>query len=172
MRSGIWFVDLNFCGFDWKTHYHFLFNILKYIWIFLTSLLYLSALDAIIFLIFCVNMVNLLYHSFYSFRILFNIWSFQIPYILHTSLSKSITSLSQICFILISASFTDSSLTINYIPIPIGFTLVFVTWCNWYWCCFFKYIDLGIKRDNNIYNKKLSHIYVMTKWMANNYFLS
>ena len=36
----------------------------------------------------------------------------------------------------------------------------------------FKYIDLGIKLDNNKYNQKLPHIYLMTKWMANNYFLS
>ena len=36
----------------------------------------------------------------------------------------------------------------------------------------FKKIDLGIKRDNNKYNQKLPHIYVMTKWIANNYFLS
>ena len=31
-----------------------------------------------------------------------------------------------------------------------------------------KYIDSGIKRDNNKYNQKLLHVYVMTKWMANN----
>ena len=36
----------------------------------------------------------------------------------------------------------------------------------------FKYIDSGIKLNNNKYNQKLQHIYVMTKWMANNYFLS
>ena len=35
----------------------------------------------------------------------------------------------------------------------------------------FKYIDSGIKLDNNKYNQKLPHIYAMTKWMANNYFL-
>ena len=35
-----------------------------------------------------------------------------------------------------------------------------------------KYIALGIKLDNNKYNQNLPHIYVMTKWMANNYFLS
>ena len=34
----------------------------------------------------------------------------------------------------------------------------------------FKYIDSGIKLDNSKYNQKLPHIYVMTKWMANNYF--
>ena len=33
-------------------------------------------------------------------------------------------------------------------------------------------INSGIKLDNNKYNQKLPHIYVMTKWMANNYFLS
>ena len=36
----------------------------------------------------------------------------------------------------------------------------------------FKDIDSGIKLDNNKYNQKLPHIYVMTKWMASNYFLS
>ena len=35
----------------------------------------------------------------------------------------------------------------------------------------FKYIDSSIKLDNNGYNQKLPHIYVMTKWMANKYFL-
>ena len=34
----------------------------------------------------------------------------------------------------------------------------------------FKYIDSGLKLDNNKYNQKLPHFYVMTKWMANNYF--
>ena len=34
-----------------------------------------------------------------------------------------------------------------------------------------KYINSGIKFDNNKYNQKLPHIYAMTKWMANNYFL-
>ena len=34
-----------------------------------------------------------------------------------------------------------------------------------------KYIDLSIKFDNNKYNQKLPHFYVMTKWMANKYFL-
>ena len=33
-----------------------------------------------------------------------------------------------------------------------------------------KYIDSGIKLENNKYNQKLPHIYVMTEWMANNYF--
>ena len=33
----------------------------------------------------------------------------------------------------------------------------------------FKYIDADIKLDNNKYNQKLPHIYVMKKWMANNY---
>ena len=33
----------------------------------------------------------------------------------------------------------------------------------------FKYIDSDIKVDNSKYNLKLPHIYVMTKWMANNY---
>ena len=33
-----------------------------------------------------------------------------------------------------------------------------------------KYIDSGIKLDNNKYSQKLPHVYVMTKWMANNYF--
>ena len=28
------------------------------------------------------------------------------------------------------------------------------------------------KNDNNKYNQNLPHIYVMTKWMANNYFSS
>ena len=28
------------------------------------------------------------------------------------------------------------------------------------------------KQNNNKYNQKLPHIYVMTKWMANSYFLS
>ena len=32
-------------------------------------------------------------------------------------------------------------------------------------------MDLGIKLDNNKYNQKVPHIYVMTKWMTNNYFL-
>ena len=36
----------------------------------------------------------------------------------------------------------------------------------------FKYINLDIKLDNNKYNQKLPHIYIMTKWIANNYFLS
>ena len=36
----------------------------------------------------------------------------------------------------------------------------------------FKYIDSGIKLDNKKYNQKLPHIYVMTNWMASNYFLS
>ena len=31
-----------------------------------------------------------------------------------------------------------------------------------------KYINSGIKLDNNSFNQKLQHIYVMTKWMANN----
>ena len=35
----------------------------------------------------------------------------------------------------------------------------------------FKYIDSGIKLDNQKYNQKLPHFYVMTKCMANNYFL-
>ena len=35
-----------------------------------------------------------------------------------------------------------------------------------------KYIDSGIKLNHNKYNQKLPHINVMTKWMANNYFLS
>ena len=35
-----------------------------------------------------------------------------------------------------------------------------------------KYINSSIKLDNNKYNQKLPHIYVMSKWMANNYFLS
>ena len=34
-----------------------------------------------------------------------------------------------------------------------------------------KYIDSGIKLDKNKYNQKLSHIYFMTKWTTNNYFL-
>ena len=33
-----------------------------------------------------------------------------------------------------------------------------------------KYIDSSIKLENNKYNQKLPHIYVMTKWIANNYF--
>ena len=33
-----------------------------------------------------------------------------------------------------------------------------------------KYTDLGIKLDNKKSNWKLSHFYLMTKWMANNYF--
>ena len=33
-----------------------------------------------------------------------------------------------------------------------------------------KYIDSGIKLENNKYNQKLPHTYVMTEWMANNYF--
>ena len=36
----------------------------------------------------------------------------------------------------------------------------------------FKYIDSGIMLDNKKYNPKLPHIYVMTKWMGSNYFLS
>ena len=36
----------------------------------------------------------------------------------------------------------------------------------------FKYINLDIKLDSNKYNQKLPHIYIMTKWIANNYFLS
>ena len=35
----------------------------------------------------------------------------------------------------------------------------------------FKYIDSGIKLDNQKYNQKLPHFYVMTKCMTNNYFL-
>ena len=35
-----------------------------------------------------------------------------------------------------------------------------------------EYINSGINLDNNKYNQTLPHIYVMTKWMANNYFLS
>ena len=35
----------------------------------------------------------------------------------------------------------------------------------------FKYIDSDIKLDNQKYNQKLPHFYVMTKCMANNYFL-
>ena len=37
---------------------------------------------------------------------------------------------------------------------------------------FDKYIHSGLKLDNNKYNQKLPHIYVLTKWMENNYFLS
>ena len=36
----------------------------------------------------------------------------------------------------------------------------------------FTYINSGIKLDSNKYNQKLSLIYVLTKWMTNNYFLS
>ena len=35
---------------------------------------------------------------------------------------------------------------------------------------FLKYMDSGIKLDNNKYNQKLPHIYAMAKCMANNYF--
>ena len=37
---------------------------------------------------------------------------------------------------------------------------------------FFKYIDSGTELDNNKFKKKLPHIYVVTKWMTSNYFLS
>ena len=35
-----------------------------------------------------------------------------------------------------------------------------------------KYIDLGIKLDSNKYQQKFPHIYVVTKWMTNNYFFA
>ena len=34
----------------------------------------------------------------------------------------------------------------------------------------FEKIDSGIKLDNNMYNQKLPHFQVMTKWMASYYF--